>query len=82
MKNLQNRREFLKGSAWMGAAAVVAGCMGERLKLTGGGSMAGFAVKPMPRIRVAMVGLGGRGYWALRCLVLNVSAKGHLKAWL
>ena len=70
MKSLQNRREFLKGSAWMGAAAVVAGCMGERLKLTGGGSMAGFAVKPMPRIRVAMVGLGGRGYWALRRLVL------------
>lgn len=26
MKNLQNRREFLKGSAWMGVAAVKDGC--------------------------------------------------------
>lgn len=23
---MQNRREFLKGTAWMGAAAVAAGC--------------------------------------------------------
>ena len=27
MQNMANRREFLKGAAWMGTAAVAAGCM-------------------------------------------------------
>ena len=32
-----NRREFLKGTAWMGAAAVVAGCMSAKIADFGGG---------------------------------------------
>ena len=33
----QNRRDFLKGTAWMGLAAMAAGCMSKGMKLTGGG---------------------------------------------
>ena len=62
-----NRRDFLKGTAWMGAAAVAAGCMGRgAMKMAGGGSLQGFACKPMKRIRVGIAGLGGRGTGALR----------------
>ena len=58
-----NRRDFLKGTAWMGAAALAAGCMSDGLKLTGavGAPMQGFALKPMDRVRVAFVGVGVRG---------------------
>lgn len=39
-----NRREFLKGTAWMGAAAVVAGCTSAGPAVPGGaGAMATFA---------------------------------------
>ena len=65
-----NRREFLTGTAWMGAAAMAAGCMGDRLKLCGGGTMHGFRTAPMKRIRVAMVGIGSRGFGAVERLVL------------
>ena len=51
---VQDRREFLKGTAWMGAAAVAAGCMSDKLRLTGGGSMSGFRVAPMKEIRVGV----------------------------
>ena len=34
----KSRREFLKGTAWMGAAAIAAGCVGDGLKLSGGGA--------------------------------------------
>ena len=57
---MQNRRDFLKGAALMGAAAV-GGCAGSRLGFGDGGSMAGFRVAPMERIRVGIVGCGGRG---------------------
>ena len=61
-----NRRDFLKGTAWMGVAAAAAGCVGRNaLKLGGGGSMQGFACKPMKRVRVGIAGLGGRGTGAL-----------------
>ena len=61
------RREFLKGSAWMAAAAMAAGCAGKgAMKLGGGGSMFGFRCKPLGKIRVAFAGLGGRGTSALR----------------
>jgi len=61
-----NRRDFIKGTAWMGFAAVAAGCVAKGgLKLSGGGSMQGFACKPMKRIRVGFAGLGGRGSAAL-----------------
>jgi len=56
-----NRREFLKGTAWMGAAAFVAGCQMDRLCLGAGGTMQNYAMKPFKRIRVGFVGVGGRG---------------------
>ena len=34
----KSRREFLKGTAWMGIAAAAAGCLSKGLKLTDGGS--------------------------------------------
>jgi len=49
----------------MGFAAVAAGCMGQRLGLGAGGSMQGFALPPMKRIRVAVVGVGSRGTGAV-----------------
>ena len=58
----QSRREFLMGAAMAGAATVAAGCMsGRPCACT---SMAGFTVKPMKRIRVAMVAVGARGTWS------------------
>ena len=57
-----SRREFLKGTAWMGAAAMVAGCADMKFFTgTEGAPMQGFAVPPMKRIRVGIVGLGARG---------------------
>ena len=64
----KTRREFLAGTAWMGVTALAAGCVGP--KSGKGGSMAGFATPPMKRVRVAMVGLGSRGMWALNRLVM------------
>ena len=63
----QNRREFLTGAAWMGAAAMAAGCMSRGASVCGlgGGScgapMHGFSVPPMKRVRVGFIGVGGRG---------------------
>ena len=65
------RRDFLKGTAWMGAAALAAGCMGDRLRLGGaGGSMYDFAVAPMKRIRIGFVGIGSRGLAAIKRIAL------------
>ena len=66
----QSRRDFLAGAAWMGMAAVAGECLGADRKLAAGGSMAGFSVAPMRRVRVAMVALGSRGYWALQRLAI------------
>ena len=65
-----NRREFLKGTAWMGAAAVAAGCMSAKNATCcgAGGSMFGFVAKPLKRIRVGVVGLGARGSGAVHRL--------------
>ena len=60
-----SRREFLKGGAWMGAAAFIAGCKLDRLGFGEGGVMQNFAVKPMKRVRVGFVGIGGRGTGAV-----------------
>lgn len=61
-----NRRNFLKGTAWMGVVAAAAGCMGKNaLKLGGSGTLQGFACAPMEKIRVGVAGLGGRGTAAL-----------------
>ena len=65
-----NRREFLKGTAWMLSAAQAAGCSSGGLALgTGaGGSMNGFSCAPMKRVRVGVIGLGTRGSEAARRL--------------
>ena len=60
-----NRRDFLRGTAWMGAAAALAGCHLNRLGFGEGGSMQDFAVRPMKRVRVGFVGIGGRGTGAV-----------------
>ena len=66
----QNRREFLKGTAWMGLAAAAAGCIGERNEFGfgSGGSMSHFAVPPIRHLRVGVIGVGGRGTPAVQRL--------------
>ena len=60
-----NRRDFLKGTAWMGAAAMAAGCA-NTIKFCGnGGMMQGFACAPLKKVRVGVVGIGGRGAGAV-----------------
>ena len=61
MKTNMNRRDFLKGTAWLGVAALAGGCMADRIRLCGGGSMQGFACAPLKRVRVGIIGLGSRG---------------------
>ena len=58
-----NRREFLKGTTWMGAVAMVSGCCsrGGAIGAGAGGSMHGFRAAPMKRVRVGVIGLGNRG---------------------
>ena len=63
-----NRRDFLKGTAWMGAAAVAAGCMSKGAKLCAGGTMQGFAAPALKKVRVGVVGLGMRGPGAVHRL--------------
>ena len=63
-----DRRGFLKGAAWMGAVAVAAGCVSEKstLGFGKGGTMHGFCVPPMKKIRVGLIGVGSRGTGAVR----------------
>jgi len=59
---MQNRREFLKDAMMLAAAAASAGgCAGSKFGFGEGGSMSGFRVAPMEKIRVGIVGCGGRG---------------------
>ncbi|HNX03859.1 MAG TPA: Gfo/Idh/MocA family oxidoreductase [Opitutales bacterium] len=60
---MRNRREFLKGAAWMGAAAFAAGCTGfrETFGAGEGGFMTGYAAPAMKKVCVGFVGLGSRG---------------------
>ena len=53
-----DRREFLKGTAWMGAAAVAVGCTTQGFGFGEGGKMATYADKPFKKLRVGIVGLG------------------------
>ena len=74
----KSRREFLKGTAWMGVAAMAAGCTGKALKLTDGGAgapMQDYADKPMDEIRVGFVGLGSRGPSSARRLAVVPGVK-------
>ena len=63
-----SRRDFLKGAAWMGAAAVAAGCIskGNALGFGEGGSMHGFRVAPLKVVRVGVIGVGSRGLPAVQ----------------
>ncbi len=56
-----NRRDFIKGTAWMGAAAALAGAGCTSSKICAPGSMTVFADKPIKKLRVGFVGLGMRG---------------------
>jgi hypothetical protein len=58
-----NRREFLRGAAWMGTAAAVAGCHLNRLGFGEGGMMQNYAFDKLKgrRVRVGFIGIGGRG---------------------
>ena len=65
-----DRREFLKGTAWMGLAVAAAGCQFDKIGFGGGAPMAGFAAPALKRIRVGFVGIGSRGTYALKRLAL------------
>ena len=69
----ETRRDFLRGTAWMGLAAIAAGCASKRLKLTDGASgapMQGYHDKPMDEIRVGFIGVGARGSGGVRRLAI------------
>ncbi len=68
--NAIERRTFLKGSAWMIAAAAAAGCSMDKIALGGGGSMCNFVAPPMKTIRVGFIGLGERGTYAVKRVTL------------
>ena len=55
-----DRREFIKGTAWMGAVAAASGCMtrGSGCGTESGGTMATYADKPFAKLRVGIIGLG------------------------
>ena len=62
------RRDFLKGTAWMGAAALAGGCHLNRLGFGEGGSMQNYVYRKLAgkRLRVGFIGVGGRGTSAVR----------------
>ena len=66
------RREFLRGTAWMGVAALAAGCAGNPFRMFGtcGAPMQGRALKPMKKVRVACVGVGARGSSAVHRIAM------------
>ena len=66
----KTRRDFLKGTAWMGITAAAAGCMSNGFRLTPGGSMMGWADKPIEKLRVGVIGLGMRGPGAVHILAM------------
>ena len=67
-----NRREFLKGTAWMGLAAMAAGCSSNPMRFFGpsGAPMQGLALKPMKEVRVACIGVGARGVGAVHRIAM------------
>ncbi len=62
-----SRRDFLKGTAWMGAAALAAGCQLNRFGFGEGGLMQDYAYRKLMgrKVRVGFVGIGGRGTGAV-----------------
>ena len=65
MSTNMDRRDFLRGTAWMGAAAALAGCASTAAKVGGAGSMSSFAAPALKRVRVGICGLGMRGSGAV-----------------
>ena len=67
-----DRRDFLKGTAWMGAMALMSGCMCEGVLRAAkrGAPMQGFRLPPMGKVRLGIAGVGNRGLWALQRLAL------------
>jgi predicted dehydrogenase len=65
---LTNRRDFLKGTMWMGATAALAGCVSSAAKVSAPGAMTSFAAAPIKKVRVGVVGLGMRGPGAVHRL--------------
>jgi len=56
-----NRRDFLRGALWMGAAAATVGCTSGKARTCcgeGPGPMMGWADKPFKNLRVGVIGLG------------------------
>ena len=67
----QNRREFIKGTAWMAALAAAGGSFSGCISLGGGASpMSNFAVAPLKKIRVGVIGVGSRGTGAVHRIAL------------
>ena len=64
---MTGRRDFLKGTLWMGAVAIAGGARCD-LAAGGGGEMASFAAPPLRKVRVGCVGLGRRGEGAVHRL--------------
>jgi len=64
---VQNRREFLINAGLVAAAAMTGGCV-SALKTTAGGAMTGYAAPAIKKIRVGVVGIGGRGSYAVHRL--------------
>mgnify|MGYP003310895889 CR=1 FL=1 len=61
-----NRRSFLKGALFAGAAACTvdtkaSNAFSRFFDFTSGAPMHGYAAEPMPEIRLGIVGMGGRG---------------------
>ena len=65
---LTNRRDFLKGTLWMGATAALAGRVAHAAKVCGPGAMTAFAAPPLEKVRIGVVGLGMRGPGAVHRL--------------
>jgi len=63
----QSRREFLIGAGLMAAAAMAAESA-KSMKVTGGGTMSGFRAPPIKKVRIGVVGIGGRGDYAVHRL--------------
>ena len=63
---MTNRRDFLKGTFWMGAAAIAGGALCDAP--TTGGKMATFAAPALRKVRVGVVGIGARGSGAVHRL--------------
>ncbi len=64
-----NRREFIGGAAVLGMAAAAEGCRTASGGIAAGAPMRNFRCAPMERIRVGVVGLGARGFFAVKRLM-------------